>query len=430
MIALRGRMLPVDRRICSHRLNPLLAIGIAWVIACPVQGQMPTDLIDQFDPEKQVVSGKWRKSDGELRVGAESGSRAVLADAAPQSYSLTIEFTRTAGDNAVCVILPIGPSQCAFNLSVFQGEAHGIAVVDGKLAKDNSTTIRPGTLETDHPYRLLIEVEVKPEQASISSTLDGRPFLSWRGSPASLSMLDFWKLPSSRCVGLCTYSEFTFHNITLSKLDPTMRMTDATSRDLATGGPRPNNGKTDSSKLISFEKREWAAPNAQAVKVESFQGKTALHIQGREDNFVYLPGTTFQDGTIEVDIASNTFSGVGFRGSPDGTAVEKLYFRPFNSGTEKHENTVQYSLLGRPDFDWRSLRERFPGKYESGANIKSQEWFHVRLEIQGQRLEAYVNDGKEPVLVVEELLGDKSRGVIGVWGWDSYFQNFRWNPKR
>jgi hypothetical protein len=79
---------------------------------------------------------------------------------------------------------------------------------------------------------------------------------------------------------------------------------------------------------------------------------------------------------------------------------------------------------------WRHLRDNIPGVYETGADIARNQWSHVRLEIQGKRLTVYVNDGADPVLVVDPMLDVISRGTVGVWGWDTYFSNVRVTPAR
>ncbi len=181
-------------------------------------------------------------------------------------------------------------------------------------------------------------------------------------------------------------------------------------------------------KTVRFEGKQWITDLAKEVTVEEFKGKTALHVRGEEQSYVYLPGTDFQDGTIEVDVAARVFSGIGFRGRQDGTRIEKVYFRPFNAGTAKHQNTVQYAVTGRGDGTWGYLRKNFPGKYETGADIKVFEWFHAKLVIRGTEVKVYVNDGEAPVLVVDNMLDGISQGTVGVWGWDSYFANFRYTP--
>ena len=181
-------------------------------------------------------------------------------------------------------------------------------------------------------------------------------------------------------------------------------------------------------KQIEFEGKTWKADLAKEVEVVEYMGKTALHVVGAEQTYVFLPHVEFTDGVIECDIAGPRFSGLGFRGREAGKRVEKVYFRPFNSGTEKHENTVQYAVIGHPEGGWRHLRENFPGKYETGADLKPNTWFHVKLEIKGKAVKVFVNGKKEPVLTVDPMLDGESKGTVGVWGWDTYFANFKFTP--
>jgi len=179
-------------------------------------------------------------------------------------------------------------------------------------------------------------------------------------------------------------------------------------------------------KRINFEGKNWIADHAIGAKVVEYKGKTALHIVGREQCLVYLPIDDFQDGVIEVDIAGDIFSGIGFRARENGQRAEKLYFRPQNAGTERAQNTVQYAVIGREGGHWRDLRTNFPGKYETSADIAQGEWFHAKFVIKGESLKVYVNDAPEPLLIVDPLLDGVSRGSVGVWGWDSYFANFKY----
>lgn len=154
----------------------------------------------------------------------------------------------------------------------------------------------------------------------------------------------------------------------------------------------------------------------------------------------YQPGTVvlkdvmFHNGSIEADLIGpiepkdRTFVGIAFRIDPkDREKSELIYFRPFNSGTERHDHTVQYVANGTI-YDWPYLREHFPGVYEAGADIANDAWFHVRLEIQDTTVRVYVNNKTEPVLVVKDLkLGDGA-GFVGFWGYPGAFANLRITP--
>ena len=71
----------------------------------------------------------------------------------------------------------------------------------------------------------------------------------------------------------------------------------------------------------------------------------------------------------------------------------------------------------------------FPGVYEAGAVIANNTWFHARLEIDDTTVRVFVNEGKDPVLVVKDLkLGDHS-GLVGFWGYPGAFANLKITPR-
>lgn len=163
-------------------------------------------------------------------------------------------------------------------------------------------------------------------------------------------------------------------------------------------------------------------------------GRHALHLRNLEDDqqhedaaVAFFRDAEMSDGVIEVDIASERFAGIAFRGL-DGDHYDKVYFRPFNSGTERHDRTVQYASPGTDGADWLSLREKFPGEYEAGADVPVWQWFRARLVVEGQRVSVFVGEETTPVLVVDPLLSGVESGRIGIWGWDVYFSDFTYTP--
>jgi hypothetical protein len=180
-----------------------------------------------------------------------------------------------------------------------------------------------------------------------------------------------------------------------------------------------------------FDPQQWSLDGVE-YEVVDFKGKKALHIQkpqGQKQDGVMavLKALPFDNGTIEFDMASKTFSGAVFR-VQDEKKAECVYFRPFNSGTKKHQNTVQYVARGS-EYTWQNLRKNSPGKYEAGADIKEMNWFHVRLEVCCSFVKVFVNDGPDPVLVVKDLKFGQSKGRVGLWAWDGYFANLKVTPK-
>jgi hypothetical protein len=181
-----------------------------------------------------------------------------------------------------------------------------------------------------------------------------------------------------------------------------------------------------------FKPEQWSLTGVD-YEVIDFKGKKALHIkkpdmQAKNDGVTaLLKKLEFDNGTIEFDMASKIFSGVVFR-VQNSDKAECVYFRPFNSGTKKHENTVQYVARGTEN-TWQYLRKNFPGTYEAGADLKELEWFHVKLEVCCSSLNVFINDATKPCLVVKDLKHGQCQGAVGLWAWDGYFANLKVTPK-
>ena len=180
------------------------------------------------------------------------------------------------------------------------------------------------------------------------------------------------------------------------------------------------------------------------VKAVEYKGRKAVLVRSpsEKDGFVVLPGTDFQDGTIEGDIALKTttppgvrmpgFVGIAFRARPDASHYELFYLRPGNSHSDDQamrNHSVQY--VASPDFGWEKLRREWPFIYESYANLQFETWTHVRIEVKGRTGKLFLNGSENPSLVINGLKGEDLRGVVALWGYqgeEAYFSNVRITP--
>jgi hypothetical protein len=155
------------------------------------------------------------------------------------------------------------------------------------------------------------------------------------------------------------------------------------------------------------------------------------------DGVAYVDGVTLANGTIEFDVKGKdvqgqSFVGIAFHGV-DGTTYDGIYFRPFNFKTEDKARvirSVQYH--SNPTYPWQKLREAHPGKYEKGVNPVPDPngWFHARVVVASPKVSVFVNDAKEPCLVVDQL-SDRKKGLVGFWvgnGSDGDFANLKVVP--
>src|SRR3984957_14067967 len=200
-------------------------------------------------------------------------------------------------------------------------------------------------------------------------------------------------------------------------------------------------------RVQTFPLRDAAGLIAPNVKTEAvkYLGRKSVRItmQGEDrDGLALLPGTDFQDGVIEADIALKIttppgvrypgFVGTAFRVRPDESHYELFYLRPGNSQAPDQpmrNHSVQYS--SEPGFGWYRLRREWPSVYESHADLSKETWTKVRIEVAGRSAKLFVNGSDKPSLVVEGLKGEDLHGAVGLWsftGEESYFSNVRITP--
>ncbi len=154
----------------------------------------------------------------------------------------------------------------------------------------------------------------------------------------------------------------------------------------------------------------------------------------RATGVVWIEGTDFAEGTIEIeirgrDVLSRSFVGLAFHGRDDNT-YESVYVRPFNfriADPARRQHGVQYIAV--PDHDWPRLREEFPEEFENpvDASVSPTDWMPLRIVVRGQTVQVYAGQVQSPTLEVRKL-GTLDRGQVGLWvgnGSDGDFATLR-----
>jgi hypothetical protein len=178
-------------------------------------------------------------------------------------------------------------------------------------------------------------------------------------------------------------------------------------------------------------------------------GKTALKVIPDttitlfdEPTFVKLTNSNFQDGTIEVSVLSRFlpnapdwargFIGIAFRINEDNSRFECFYIRPANGRAEdqvRRNHSTQY--FSYPNHKFSDFRKTDPEKYESYAEMGMNEWIKMKIVVRGDKAKLFINDSKEPCLIVNDLkYGAKMNGSIGLWvgNWtEGYFSNLKYD---
>ena len=139
------------------------------------------------------------------------------------------------------------------------------------------------------------------------------------------------------------------------------------------------------------------------------------------DGMGILEDVEFDKGTIEVELLGEnnpgkSFIGIAFNIQNDKT-YEAIYFRPFNFVAEEQirkDHMVQY--IFHPEFTWRILRDERTGEFENeiATPPNPDDWFKVIININEEKVEVYVNELSDPVLIVDRLTSAKSK-KLGIW---------------
>ena len=168
--------------------------------------------------------------------------------------------------------------------------------------------------------------------------------------------------------------------------------------------------------------------------------KGGVHLSEKEGNgILWVEGSDFAEGTIEVDVrgrdlVGRSFLGVAFHRKDDNT-YEAVYLRPFNFRAEdpaRYQHAVQY--ISVPDYDWPRLRKEFPEEFENPVDksVVPTDWVPLRVVVKGATVQIFVGGVKAPTLEVRKL-GSLDRGAVGLWvgnGSDGDFANLRLTPMK
>src|SRR5262245_33183412 len=197
---------------------------------------------------------------------------------------------------------------------------------------------------------------------------------------------------------------------------------------------------------IKLEKNNLVA-NKVYMSLEKLNGKEVVKVskdstvkEADQPTFVKIKGIDFSNGTIEVKVLSRLlknapefargFIGIAFHINEQNSKFEGIYLRPTNGRVEdqlRRNHSIQY--FSYPDYKFDRLRKEAEGVYESYADMGLDEWITMRIEVKGKKAKLFLNENKQPSLIVNDLkLGENISGGIGLWvetGTEGYFSDLK-----
>jgi hypothetical protein len=184
------------------------------------------------------------------------------------------------------------------------------------------------------------------------------------------------------------------------------------------------------------------------AEAREHRGKKAVRIVEvpgvQAETIAILPDSTFEDGTIELELAgqvlagapptSRGFVGIAFRVDPKSLAYDCFYLRPENGRADdqlRRNHSTQY--ISHPDFTWQKLRQEQPGVYESYVDLEPGAWTRVRIVVKGGEARLFVHGAEQPSLVVKDMKRGPTRGFVALsigQGTEAFFTNLTITPAR
>ena len=199
-----------------------------WKIESPTPIKVPPDqwidLLSLASSDADVVAGDWKQNAHELVARREAWSRFALPVIPRGSYHLNAQFTRTAGDDGISFVLPVGDRQLVCTLAGYPqlGHSSGLSQIDEKDAPYNRTHIPKFNLEA-RPYSVDAHVQLNDarQTVTVEVLLDGKEFIKSIEIPLSSLNPNWWNhVDDARKLGLMVeQSDATFHAVHLKMTD-------------------------------------------------------------------------------------------------------------------------------------------------------------------------------------------------------------------
>ena len=184
-----------------------------------------------------------------------------------------------------------------------------------------------------------------------------------------------------------------------------------------------------------------------SIAQANYKGRPAVQLIGTPGaalatTYAVVKDVSFQDGTIEVEMAGQPaggaggtargFIGVAFR-LEGNERFEYIYLRPTNGRADdqiRRNHSTQYSSF--PDFSFARLRQDAPEKYESYVDLQPGVWTKYKIEVEGRKARLYVNGAQQPCLIVNDLKLEPRTGGVALWiepSTEGYFSNLKISPR-
>ena len=197
-----------DRQRSSEAaLLPKRPAAIKPAVAKDAEGW--EDLLAPLTPDEVEQTGHgWRLKDGEVfSPDTKHATLPLPGEVSGTSYQVRVKLRQLANKQVFHIVLPVADQMCGFELD---GRPHGsiytgLILVDGKFGKYLPGTVEGQQVNDAEPHELEVTVRLGGANATITTTLDGKPLYAWTGPIAALSQHPSWATTEPGALALGTH---------------------------------------------------------------------------------------------------------------------------------------------------------------------------------------------------------------------------------
>jgi hypothetical protein len=155
------------------------------------------DLLAPLTPDEVAKTGHgWSLKDGEL-FGPDARGHSTVplpGEVYGTSYTVRVKLRKVAEKHVFHVVLPVADRMSGFD---FEGNHldtifTGLGPVDGKRGIDVPGVVEGIQVKDTEPHELEVSVRLDGANATITTTLDGKPLYEWTGPTAALRQYETW----------------------------------------------------------------------------------------------------------------------------------------------------------------------------------------------------------------------------------------------
>jgi len=159
------------------------------------------DVLKITTAENLQAWGDFKRTEAGIVSGPKDLCRASLGICPLGNYELEVRLTRVTGAN-MGIVIPVGDTMPILQL----GDRYsGIQLVRGKMVDGNETKTSAAAIKNGQPITVGVKVLLDGDKATISVTLDGKPYINWTGPQSALSTEKWGEMPVKGAVGLKSY---------------------------------------------------------------------------------------------------------------------------------------------------------------------------------------------------------------------------------